>query len=181
MVSLIIIALLIFGFFMGLRRGFVLQLMHLIGFLISFIVAIFLYKKLAEHLALWIPYPEISNDTILAVFLDTMPLESAFYNAIAFAMIFFLTKIVLQIITSMLDFIARLPFIRTVNGLFGAALGFIEVYVIIFILLFIAALVPIDMIQLRLEGSTVAKLIIEHTPILTKYVESLWFVEIINK
>lgn len=166
---------------MGLRRGFVLQLMHLIGFIIAFIVATIFYKKIAEHLALWIPYPDINSDTLLAVFLQTMPLESAFYNAVAFAILFFATKILLQIITSMLDFIARLPFIRTFNGLFGAVLGFIEVYVILFIMLYISALIPMDVIQFRLEGSMVAKWMIEHTPFLSNYIESLWFIDILKK
>src|SRR5699024_1354400 len=100
MLSLILLLILIFGFFMGLKRGFVLQLMHSIGFLVSFIVATLSYRSLAEQLSLWIPYPDITDDTMLAVFLNTMPLEHAFYNAVSFAIIFFAVKVVLQIIRS---------------------------------------------------------------------------------
>src|SRR5699024_265362 len=121
MLSLILLLILIFGFFMGLKRGFVLQLMHSIGFLISFIVATLTYRTLAEQLSLWIPYPDITEDTMLAVFLNTMPLEHAFYNAVSFAIIFFAVKVVLQIIAAMLDFLVRL--------------------LILFILLFILALI----------------------------------------
>ena len=47
MVSLIIILILIFGFFRGLKRGFILQLMHLAGFIIAFIVAALYFRELA--------------------------------------------------------------------------------------------------------------------------------------
>src|SRR5699024_628451 len=175
MLSLILLLILIFGFFMGLKRGFVLQLMHSIGFLVSFIVATLSYRSLAEQLSLWIPYPDITDDTMLAVFLNTMPLEHAFYNAVSFAIIFFAVKVVLQIIASMLDFLARLPILRTLNTLLGSVLGFVEFELLLFILIFIAALIPVLTVQEMIDGSFVAKLIIEKTPILSGLMESLWF------
>lgn len=181
MISLIILLILLFGFFMGLKRGFVLQLMHLCSFIIAFIIATIYYKKLAGHLSLWIPYPDLGDNTIWAVFNSTMPLENAFYNGIAFVIIFFATKIILQIIASMLDFLASLPVLRSINKLLGSILGFLEVYLILFVILFLAALVPIEAVQTRVEGSFIAKLMIEHTPFLSSGIESLWFTEMLSK
>lgn len=181
MISLIILLILIFGFFMGLKRGFVLQLMHLCGFIIAFIVAAIYYKKLAGKLSLWIPYPELGDNAVWAVFNNTMSLENAFYNGIAFVIIFFGTKIILQIIASMLDFLARLPVLHSINKLLGSILGFVEVYLITFIILYLIALVPIASIQTRVEKSFVAKLIVEHTPFLSSGIESLWFTELLSK
>lgn len=177
MISILILLVLLFGFFMGLKRGFILQMMHIIGFIVSFIIAIIFYKKLAGHLALWIPYPELSDENVWAVFLNSMPVENAFYNAVAFALIFFVVKVICQIIASMLDFVGNLPILRHVNAWLGGVFGFLEVYVITFLLLFILALVPMEAIQLKIKGSFMAKLIIEHTPILSKMMESLWFTE----
>ena len=173
MISIIILLVLIFGFFMGLKRGFVLQLMHLVGFIIAFVVASLYFRKLASQLPYWIPYPDIGSDQIWAVFLNSMPLENAFYNAIAFAIIFFATKIILQIIASMLDF-------RSVNKILGAILGFVEVYFITFIILFVLALLPIESIQVKIKSSFLATLIVDHTPILSKAMESLWFTEVLS-
>lgn len=181
MISLILIFLLLFGFLMGLKRGFILQLLHLIGFIITFIVARLYYKELAAKLVSWIPYPELSSDQSWAMFLNSMPLENAFYNAIAFALIFFVTKIILQIIASMLDFVARLPIIRLLNKVAGAVLGFVEVYLIVFILLYIVALLPLEMIQGKLADSFIATLIVEHTPYLSNAIESMWFTELLGK
>src|SRR5699024_6626749 len=140
---------------------------HLVGFIIAFIVARLYYKPLAQELVSWIPYPELGSDQPWAMFLNSMPLENAFYNAVAFALIFFVTKIILQIIASMLDFVSRIPIVRHVNKILGAVLGFLEVYLIVFILLYIVALLPLGSLQAKLSDSFIATLIVEKTPYLS--------------
>lgn len=179
MVSIIILIVLFFGLLMGLRRGFVLQLVHLVGFLISFIVASIFYKKLAVQLSMWIPYPELSQDSTWAIFLNTMPLENAFYNGVSFAIIFTIVKVVLQTIAYMIDFVASIPLLRSINKLLGAGLGFIEMYVITFFVLFMLALLPIAYVQDKINGSFMAKLMIQHTPVLSSLMESILFTPIV--
>lgn len=53
-------------------------------------------------------------------------------------------------------------------------LGFIEVYLVIFILLYISALVPIEFLQNALDHSIMAKAIVNHTPILSQQIKSMW-------
>src|SRR5699024_11935407 len=105
------------------------------SFIIAFTVAVLYYKKLAPNLVSWIPYPDITSEQSWAIFLDSMPMENAFYNAIAFALIFFGIKIILQIIASMLDFIARLPVLNKLNMLLSAILDFVDVYLILFFII----------------------------------------------
>lgn len=178
MVTLILLLLLVFGFLIGLKRGFILQVFHLIGFILAFVVAIVYYSKLAPKLALWIPYPELSSDSSWADFLQSMPLEKGFYNAIAFAIIFFAAKIVLQIIASMLDFVTHLPILNSINKLAGAILGFVEIYLILFIILYILALTPMSGVQSWINDSSLALFMIEHTPFLSEKVKTLWFAQI---
>ncbi|WP_164668429.1 CvpA family protein [Virgibacillus doumboii] len=178
MVDFILVILLLFGFFVGLKRGFVLQAFHLLGFIAAFILAALYYDQLSPRLALWIPYPELENNSAWADFLEALPLEGAFYNAIAFAIIFFAAKIILQIIASMLDFVADLPILHSVNKLLGAILGFVEVYLLIFIVLYILALTPLGGIQTWINDSSVALFIIEKTPFLSEEIRSLWFTHV---
>jgi uncharacterized membrane protein required for colicin V production len=173
MMDLVIILLLIIGFFVGLKRGFILQLVHLTGFIIAYIVAYLYYDQLAPKLTLWIPYPNLGEGTVLKILTDSTDVETAFYSAIAFVIIFFAVKVVLQIIGSMLDFIAHLPVLRQLNVWAGGLLGFFEVYLLIFILLYIAALIPIELIQSLLDHSILAKAIVNHTPILSQQIKSL--------
>lgn len=178
MADIILILLLLFGFLIGLKRGFILQVFHLVGFIVAFVIAVMYYDKLASKLTLWIPYPELSSDNAWAVFLNSLPLETAFYNAIAFAIIFFAVKIILQIMASMLDFVAELPILHSINRILGAILGFLEIYLLIFVVLYILALVPVASIQSWFDGSVIAPLIIENTPILSDKIRELWFAQI---
>ena len=175
MFSLILLIILIFGFFMGLKRGFILELLHLLGFVVAFIVAVMYYADFGKQLAMWIPYPELPDESLWAEFLQSLPIENAFYNAIAFAIIFFVTKIILQIIASMLDFVASIPIISSVNKLLGGFLGFLEVYLIVFIILYILALTPVTAIQEWINGSYLALFIIEQTPYFSERILELWF------
>ncbi|KGX89057.1 CvpA family protein [Pontibacillus litoralis] len=175
MIDLLLLALFILGFFIGLKRGFILQLLHMVGFIVAFLCAAIYYDVLAPKLELWIPYPELPEGEQWAIFLNNESIEGAFYNAIAFVLIFFGAKIVLQIIASMLDFLADLPLFNVISNIFGAALGVIEVYFIVFILLCLIALIPIPVLQNALDGSIIAQMIIEHTPVLSNQLKMLWF------
>ncbi|WP_405100700.1 CvpA family protein [Oceanobacillus sp. FSL H7-0719] len=163
MLDIILIVLLLFGLFIGLARGFILQLLHLVGFITAFVVAAIYYDDLAGMLELWLPYQEIKNNA-WADFLNALPLEMAFYSIVSFAIIFFAVKIILQIIANMLDFVASIPLINIVNKLSGAVLGLVEVYLIAFIILFVLALTPVEGIQTALNNSFIAMLMLEKTP-----------------
>lgn len=178
MVSIILLGLLIFGLLVGLKRGFILQAFHLLGFFVAFIAAAIYYNKLSPKLSLWIPYPELSSDSTWAIFIQSLPLESGFYNAISFAIIFIIVKIAMQMIASMLDFVAALPLLNSVNRILGALLGFLEVYLLLFIVLFILALTPIASVQSWIDGSSVALFMIEKTPFLSNKLQSLWLVHL---
>jgi uncharacterized membrane protein required for colicin V production len=174
MLGLAIIIFLIIGFFVGLKRGFILQIFHLLGFIIAYVAATSYYEELSTKLILWIPYPDFGNSSSLKVLTGSTDMESAFYRAIAFVIIFLAVKILFQIIGSMLDFIAHLPVLKQLNLLAGGVLGFCEVYLVIFILLYIGALVPIGFIQDAMDQSTLAKAIVNHTPILSQQIKSMW-------
>ncbi|GIO27766.1 CvpA family protein [Ornithinibacillus bavariensis] len=180
MVDFILILLLLFGTLMGLKRGLILQAVHLVGFIVAFIVAAINYDKLATKLAIWIPYPDLGDESLWANFLQALPIKDAFYNAIAFAIIFFAVKIVLQIIASMIDVIASLPILHSINKIAGAILGFIEIYLILFVLLYIVVLTPIEIIQEWINKSNVALFIVENTPYFSEKIKDLWFTHIVT-
>jgi uncharacterized membrane protein required for colicin V production len=174
MLSLLLIILLITSFFIGFRRGFVLQLIHLTGFIIAFIVAYRYYSDLAVHIRLWIPYPQFPSDNPAFMLIDAFNGEHVYYSGIAFAILFFGTKIAMQIIGSMFDFLAHLPILNVINGWLGGILCFLEVLLILVVVLHIAALLPVELVQATLKESTLAKLILDYTPILSNQLKELW-------
>jgi uncharacterized membrane protein required for colicin V production len=175
MLDLAILIIFLIGFFIGLKRGLILQFIHLTGFIVAFVIASSYYDNLAPKLTLWIPYPKLGSDAPFSFVFNGNNFEEAYYRAIAFAAIFFSVKIFLQIIGAMLDFIAHIPVLKQLNIWAGGFLGLLEVYLLIFILLYISALLPIDFIQLPIKDSTLAKAIINHTPIVSKQLKEMWF------
>ncbi len=156
------------------RRGFILQLFHLLGFLVAFIVAYMYYSPLAFYIRLWIPYPQLPANSPFTMLVETFNGEHVYYSGIAFAILFFATKILVYIIGSMLDFLAHLPIVRTANRWLGGALGFLEMYLIIFVLLHVAALIPVEIVQSLLHRSFLAQLILNYTPVLSGWLKELW-------
>src|SRR5699024_8848520 len=116
------------------------------------------YKKLAPNLVSWIPYPDITSEQSWAIFLDSMPMENAFYNAIAFALIFFGTKIILHIIDSMLDFVAILPVLKQLNKLLSCILYYIVDSLSLFVIVYVDGLKPVGKLQGYIAYSFVPRL-----------------------
>ena len=176
MLDLLIIIIMASGIIVGLKRGLIVQMMHLFGFFIALIVAYINYKSLAQLFVLWVPYPGFAENAPSVLGLDSIDVDASFYQALAFAIIFFATKIVLQIIASIFDFIAYLPVLNSLNRLLGAVFGFVEFYILMFISLYILALVPIESIQSMLGRSIFTGLILEHTPVITNLFQNWWYI-----
>ncbi len=176
MLDIIILVLLLAGLLVGAKRGLIVQLIHMTGFIIALIVAYSYYKPLAEKFVLWIPYPTVDSNSRLSIVIDRLDLDQTFYQLIAFALIFFVIKFSLQLVGSMFDFLTYLPVLGFISKLAGAVLGFIEFYVLIFILLYVMALLPIGPFQSLIENSILVETMLQHTPLLSETVKNWWYI-----
>ncbi|TYR82208.1 CvpA family protein [Priestia megaterium] len=174
MLDIILIVLLLLGFLTGLKRGFILQLVHLVSFAAAFIVAYMFSGDLAPRLRLIIPFPDIQQQSVASIVFDSVSIEDAFYRMIAFAILFFATRLVLRIIGSVFTSLTELPILRQLNRWGGGALGFLEVYVIVFVLLYIGAVMPVNEIQVPIQQSSIAINIVKNTPYLSSTLQELW-------
>lgn len=178
MLDILILILLVAGLITGARRGLIVQLIQMTGFIIALIVAYTYYKPLADKFVLWIPFPAITASSQLTIAVDNLELDQTFYRVIAFVLIFIAVKFALQLIGSMFDFLKYLPILGFVSNLVGAVLGFIEFYFILFVLLYVFALLPIDFIQNLISNSILTGWMLEHTPILSELVKNWWYIYI---
>lgn len=160
--TLIILLVLVGGFFIGLRRGFILQVVGLTGFIIALAAAYLYSNTLAPYLN-WIPSPASTSGVT----------EGFYYQAIAFVLLFIGVRILWSILGSSLDFLASLPLLNNVNRWLGGAFGIVKVYVAIFLLLNLVAFVPHAAAQQTVSDSTLAQTIVQDTPVLSEKVEEL--------
>ena len=173
MVDIIIILLLVMGFLLGLRRGLVLQLVKLASFIIASLVAYWYSKDLAPALQKIIPYP-FKQEVNVPNWIDANSMETVFYQAIAFIALFIITKIALTLLGQLLNMFTEIPVLKQINALGGAILGFLEVYIILFVLIVVGTILPIEQVQTSLNQSSISKVIVDDTPILSEKVKELW-------
>lgn len=176
MLNILLLVLLIGGIIVGAKRGFVVQLIHMVGFVIALVAAYTYYKPLSEYFVLWIPYPAINENSQFTLVVDQLDLDQTFYQLLAFAIIFFVVKFALQLIASMFDFLKYLPVLGFFSKILGAVLGFIEAYILLFIFIYVFALLPIDAVQNQLENSGIAQAMLEHTPYFSEKVKEWWYI-----
>lgn len=180
MLDIILLLFLLVGILVGLKRGFILQFIYFAGFIVAYIVAVMYYDDFAPNLRLWVPYPQVGDANQVFSLLSGDHMEESYYHAVAFVILFIGTKIAMQVIGSMLDFVAMLPILKQMNRLLGSIFGFVETYLIMFILLFIAALLPIEGIQQLLDKSILANFMVNHTPYFSDKIHELWITYIGN-
>ncbi len=176
MLDLLIVFLLLGGLITGFRRGLIVQIIHMTGFIVALIVAYKYYKQLAEKFVLWIPYPGVTAGSKLSFSVGELDLDETFYRLLAFVLIFIVVKFVLQMIASMFDYLKYLPVLGFVARLTGALFGFVEFYIITFLMLYLVAMIPTDFIQSLLSHSILADAMFDHTPILSETVKKWWYI-----
>ncbi|GMA08499.1 membrane protein [Tetragenococcus halophilus subsp. flandriensis] len=160
--TLLILLILVGGFFIGLRSGLVLQVVGLTGFIIALAVSYLYFDRLSPYLR-WIPFPGSSSGNS----------ELFYYQALAFVILFIGIRILWSIIGSSLNFLASLPLLNILNRWLGGAFGVVKVYLAIFLLLNLFAFVPNAFAQQTVSDSTLAQTIVEDTPVLSEKVEEL--------
>lgn len=176
MLDLILLFLFLGGLITGFRRGLIVQLIHMTGFIIALIVAYIYYIPLSEKFVLWIPYPGVTAASKLSWTVEQLDLDQTFYRVLAFVIIFVVVKFVLQLIASMFDFLKFLPVLGFLSRFGGAVLGLIEFYILIFLLLYLLSMLPLEFIQEMIGKSLLADAIFEHTPIISETVKNWWYI-----
>jgi len=176
MLDLLIIFLLLAGLITGFRRGLIVQAIHMTGFIIALVIAFKYYKQLAEKFVLWIPYPEVNANSKLSFVVNELDFDQTFYNLLAFFLIFIVVKFGLQLIASMFDFLKFLPVLGFIARILGALLGFVEFYILIFFVLYLAIMIPVEFIQTFVGNSILAETMFEHTPWFSETVKKWWYI-----
>ncbi|WP_034680163.1 CvpA family protein [Caldalkalibacillus mannanilyticus] len=172
-IDLVIFILLIIGILMGYRRGFVLQVIHLCSFIVSYFVAYRFFREVSPHLQSWVPYPFANQEVGSTSILQWFNVESLFYSVLAFALLFFGTRIALKLIGRLLHLVTFLPVLNFANRWLGAVLGFVEVLIILLIVIHVLLFIPWETGHLWLLESKFAYYVVQLTPI-SHMVPDLW-------
>ncbi|GIP38802.1 hypothetical protein J31TS4_20820 [Paenibacillus sp. J31TS4] len=145
----------------GYRRGLITQLISVAGLVIAFLTAYFLYGELASRLAAWIPLRTWTEGSSYEFLTTRFKLETYLYNVLAFALLFLSVKLVLALIGSVLNLMARAPGLNALNRWSGALLAGLESLVLIGIALYLLTVLPSDPLQHWLAESRLAPIFMD--------------------
>jgi len=159
------------GLVLGYARGLISQLVSIAGLFIALYVAVRFYEPVATYLLQWLSLSSFSGYDKYEFLVKGLNLERYIANALSFALLFFLVKLALGIGGRMLNLIARLPGLHTVNRVTGALLGAIEAFVIAAVAVHIMTILPSDYVQDRLGQSRFAPYILNDV---MEWARKLW-------
>lgn len=165
--TLLILILIIIGMVVGFRRGGLLQGLHFIGTLAAVIIARLNYKTLGSKLELIMPYPSSALEVENTLLKQIPDLENAYYYMAAFFFIFIVTKLIIQLLISSFDYLQQIQFNFLVSSIVGLVFGMLEIIYILAVVLAFAATIPMDALQGAIDGSGLAKVILNHTFIIS--------------
>ena len=168
MISILLLLVLAWGFYIGYRRGLVLQVYYFLVAVISAFVAGQFYKSLGDHFHLLVPYANPQEG------------QGTFYAGLAYLLVFGICYTIGRFIGLFLHLIPTkkldVKWLRIGSGL-------LSLLVTLFVLqmaLTILATVPLAVIQNSLEKSIVAKHIIQSVPFTTNLIKQLWVTNLIG-
>ena len=166
LISILIIALLVFGVYEGQKKGLLKTLIGLIGLIAIVIISYSLRIPLANFLIDKMPFFNFGGPLAGLTTLNIL-----LYNLIAFIVIFVVLYCVLNIIISLTNFIDTLLKFTVIwvipSKIGGALLGFIETWIFVFLALFI--LVQFNTTSEIITNSKVANIVLDNTPLIGSY------------
>ncbi|MGT2751679.1 CvpA family protein [Streptococcus porcinus] len=181
MVSLLILLILLWLFYIGFSRGIILQSFYFLGAVFSLFVAKNHYQSLARQLTLWIPYSNPTEGTKMAFFKDVniFDLSKVYYAGIAFVFIFIVSYTLVRFIGIFVHF---LPTVYLKDQRWQIVSGFMAVCVgiMVFSMLFsVLATIPLLSVQEQLSRHFLIKQLITQCPPMTSIIHYLWIDQVI--
>ena len=178
-IDVIIVLSLIMGAVLGYKSGFLKSSVEAIGALAAIILAFYLKNLLAPILFRFCPFFHFSGE-----FKGLIVLNLFVYEVIAFLIIFALLIIVVKVLVQLTEKFEKVLDFTIILGIpskiFGAVFGFIEAYIVVFLLLFVFSQLSFSAIVLH--DSKLTTPILTYTPILSNITNNSYsaFKEVYN-
>lgn len=175
MLSIFVIAILIYGFYSGYRTGLIMQAVRLVGYVITFVVASRYFDALNHWVEMFVPFPAVQADSQLAMYTEAQSfyLDQAFYKLLTFLIIWLMGWLLTQILSSLLTRLTYYDVLNVFNRLLGGVINLLVVYFIVFMVLYLLSLLPIEFIQQQFVNHPLLFWIVDASPLLSDFIHQL--------
>ena len=182
MISILLLLILAWGFYIGYRRGLVLQVYYSLVAVISAFIAGQFYKSLGDQFHLLVPYanPQEGQGTFFFPSAQLFQLDKVFYAGLAYLLVFGICYSIGRFIGLFLHLILTKKLGGTWVRIGAGVLSLLVTLFVLQMALTILATVPLAAVQNSLEKSIVAKHIIQSIPFTTNLIKQLWVTNLIG-
>lgn len=182
MIGILLLISLLLAFYEGARRGTALQFIHVIGFIVSLAIAAQSYETVGKKIELYVPYMSVTSESKLAFFSQpqSFNLDHTFYAAFAYIAIVFGGWLLTKFLAIFFVGLRFTKLFGKFDWLFGGVMNSVLVYVIVFFILFLASLFPIDAVQALFTNDSISYHIVKDSPVLSNYFYRIWVTNIIG-
>lgn len=175
MISLLILLILAWQFYIGYNRGLLLQAFYLLGSLLALIIASQQFQKLADLLSLWLPYANPNPDSQMLFFrqVDLFALDTVFYRGAAFLTLYLISYAVVRFFGVMVQGIRLEKWQQQSHHILAGLLSLLTSLISLSLFFNLVATIPFTLIQTKLAASLALSLLIK-LPLLSQVVTALW-------
>lgn len=177
MISLVLLLILSWQFYIGYSRGILLQVYYFVANIISLIVASQSYQTLAKKIMLWVPYANASRGASVYFFktVNLFDLDRVYYAGVAFTIIYVIMYLLFRLIGVVVHLAQVNRFDNVKMNCISGVLSILVTLTFFHLILATLATVPMPAIQNSLSGSFLARVIINFLPPLSNIIKALWF------
>lgn len=161
----VIIVLLLFGAFIGLKRGLLREVVMLIGTIVILVVAYYLKNPIADLLFNIFPFIDFKDFTSGGTIINILFFEMIAF-IIAFVLLLFLFRLALKSSKVIQKFLDKTIVFGLISRILGAIIGFLHYYIITFIIIFILS---IPLFSFDFGTSKLATNMLNKTPFLSDF------------
>ncbi|MTB63569.1 CvpA family protein [Streptococcus sp. zg-86] len=175
MITLVLLILLVWSFYIGYSRGIVLQSYYTFASIFSLIVAAGYYKRLIALLYLWVPFTNAAQGASTYYFEPQylFSLDKIFYAGLAFLVVYGVVYTLLRLLGLLVHLLRFADPDTRVTNLISGALAVLVAIVSLQIVLTIAGAIPLTVVQDTLHKSWLANTLIQYTPITSSLFKKL--------
>lgn len=180
MISILIVLLLAWGFYIGYSRGIILQGFYSLGAILAGFIAATNYSSWVGILSLWVPYasPGEGARTYFYPSSQLFELDQVFYAGLSFFLVFTLVYSLVRFLGIFFHLIPNYFEEKLWTNLLSGALSLFVTAFVIQMVLILLSTIPLPVIQDQLN-SGLAQFMIQ-SPFLGDYLKTIWMTQIIR-
>ncbi|MDR1606449.1 MAG: CvpA family protein [Streptococcaceae bacterium] len=180
MITILIIAILVWAYLIGRSRGLALQSFYTLGLLIAFLTALEGYQGLAKKITLWVPFASATSDSHLAFYSSKLlfEIDHVFYAILSFLAIYVAVYGIVRLIGIFLGALENKMVLGDTGNRIAGILSVLVVYVMLSIGMMLLSTIPLTLIQNQLHASWLVRLMINQTPLFSAWLQDIFIKQI---